>query len=202
MANNSTKHTARKNNLTDLIPGYTAPLNLTGREKEPALPSLQALHRQALASESRKLLGANTTKKNPLSKKTVRSFKTGKPIAKTKHKTAGERWFNMRSTPMTPALQQDLAMLRNRNYLDPKRFYKNPDSADASGVVQLGTIIAGPMESTASSSLVRKERRSHMTEEWLADAGSSEYALSKFRTMQQEKSAQRAKRKKKFSRRR
>ena len=172
------KKTGLENGLSELVPGYTAPLSLTADGGEKRLPSLQSVHRQSIARETRQR-NIHTTKQPP-----PRSFKTGKPQRKEKIMTAGEGWFHMRSTPMTPALQQDLAILHNRNYLDPKRFYKSSDTTNNT-TVQLGTVIEGPTE-FYSSRLTKKQRRNHLTDELLAGKDSA-YALQKYKQSQQQK---------------
>ena len=38
--------------------------------------------------------------------------------------TAGAKWFNMPAPDITPEIKRDLQLLKLRNVLDPKRFYK------------------------------------------------------------------------------
>ena len=42
----------------------------------------------------------------------------------SKKKTAGNKWFDMQSDDLTPEVRRDFALLKMRNYLDPKKFYK------------------------------------------------------------------------------
>ena len=100
----------------------------------------------------------------------------------------GDGWFGMRPSPMTNEVKNDLALIRNRNYLDPKRFYKSADvqSGKHKNMVQVGTVIEGAF---SSSRLTKKQRRSNLTDEVLADAALSSYAQTKFRNMQREKTA-------------
>ena len=99
--------------------------------------------------------------------------------------TAGSGWFNMTPTPMTSQLKTDLSIIRNRNYLDPKKFYKNADSYEGK-VLQLGTVIEGSNE-YYSSRLTKRERRMNLTEEVMADRTVTEYAKKKYRELQAEK---------------
>jgi predicted RNA-binding protein with PIN domain len=42
----------------------------------------------------------------------------------SKTKTTGSKWFDMSSHELTEDVKRDFALLRMRNYLDPKKFYK------------------------------------------------------------------------------
>ncbi len=44
--------------------------------------------------------------------------------AESKTNTAGRKWFDMQSHELTSDARKDFALLRMRNYLDPKKFYK------------------------------------------------------------------------------
>ena len=99
--------------------------------------------------------------------------------------TSGSGWFNMIPSPMSSQLKTDLAIIRNRNYLDPKKFYKTADSFDGK-VLQLGTVIEGSNE-YYTSRLTKKERRMNLTDEVMADRTVTEYAKRKYRELQAEK---------------
>ena len=85
---------------------------------------------------------------------------------------------------MSDSLKADLSLIRNRNYLDPKKFYKSSDSFNK--VVQLGTVIEGSSE-FYTSRLTNKERRANFTEEVMADGAMASYAKRKFGEVQAEK---------------
>ena len=126
-------------------------------------------------------------------------FKTG--ISGSNHKSnkakkgqppndAGNGWFNMRPTPLSQELKHDWQLIRNRNYLDPKRFYKSLDtSLSGAAFCQQGTVVEGPTE-YYSSRLTKKQRGTNLVEEVLADASLSDYARNQYRKRQQEASAQ------------
>jgi hypothetical protein len=120
------------------------------------------------------------------------SFKHG--VKRTPDDSAGKGWFGMAPTAMTEELKTDLAMIRNRSYLDPKRFYKSADKHNK--IVQLGTVIEGPSE-YFSSRLTKKQRRSNITEEIMADPSSADYAKNKFKQMSREQTQQAKMRKQK-----
>jgi hypothetical protein len=106
---------------------------------------------------------------------------------------ASREWFQRNATPLTDDVKKDLQLIRNRNYLDPKRFYKKAN--DPSGQhVQVGTVVEGAAE-YYSSRLAKRERRSNLVDEVLADPASSDYARGKFKKMQQERTVAAHKRK-------
>jgi len=39
--------------------------------------------------------------------------------------TAGEKWFDMPATELTPTVKRDLTLLQMRDVLDPKRHYRS-----------------------------------------------------------------------------
>lgn len=112
--------------------------------------------------------------------------------------SAGSKWFGMRPTPMTDDLKRDLQVLANRNYLDPKRFYKKSSADDLKGTMflQRGTVIEGTGE-FFSARLSQKQRKSNVTDEIMSDAKIRTYAKSQFlkiQAAQQEKARKRRKR--------
>jgi hypothetical protein len=118
------------------------------------------------------------------------SFKKG--TKRAPDDTAGKGWFGMTPTAMTEELKTDLAVIRNRSHLDPKKFYKSADKHHK--IVQVGTVIEGAAE-FYSSRLTKKQRRANITEEIMADPAAAEYAKKKFKAMSQEKTRQAMKRK-------
>lgn len=224
----STKPT-EGNELTHLIPGYTAPLRLEAK-------SLKGITGNSL-SELRSRAGQSESSKNDPSvsalKRKVEEFdpavaakkvKTPSSIAiqkesgrsggipttfsssfrktakKQRDNSAGHGWFGMRPTPMSDQLKSDLAIIRNRNYLDPKKFYKSADSFKGK-VLQVGTVIEGSSE-FYSSRLTNKERKQNLTEEIMSDATVANYAKRKYYDMQSEKQRQRGSKKGKGRKRR
>jgi hypothetical protein len=161
----SNDSSARTNELTKLIPGYIAPLKL-------ASSSLDVYRKPAMTSA---LAAPSTT--------TTTSFKTGKRRTQEVD-DAGAGWFGMRATPMTEQVKQDMTLIRNRNYLDPKRFYKSSDTFGK--FLQAGTVIEGAAE-FYSSRLTKKQRKSSLVQEVMADPSVAAYAQGKFRKMAQAK---------------
>ncbi|CAI5718783.1 unnamed protein product [Hyaloperonospora brassicae] len=84
-------------------------------------------------------------------------------------KSAGRRWFNFESEELTADARRDFALLRMRNYLDPKKFYKSSDHSRALPKhFQMGQVIEGAHE-FHSARLTKKQRRQTFTDEIMAD---------------------------------
>ena len=64
-----------------------------------------------------------------------------------RERTAGDAWFNLPATPITPELHNDLKVLRMRGAIDPQRHYKKADSKELPKYFQV------PNENLISSSL-------------------------------------------------
>ncbi|KAJ0396342.1 hypothetical protein P43SY_008643 [Pythium insidiosum] len=83
--------------------------------------------------------------------------------------SAGRKWFGMESHEMTEDARRDFALLRMRNYLDPKKFYKTSDhSKNLPKFFQFGTVVEGAHE-FKSARLTKKERQQTFTDEIMAD---------------------------------
>ena len=188
----------KRNELSKLIPGYTAPLRLTMLPgKTPGLcnassttTTMSDLHKKAMMEEIQQNNRSNATGRVLEAK----CFKTGRMIGSTSSSRASvtalsQGWLGFRPTPNSEEVQADMALLRNRNYLDPKRFYKSSDVGKHKNMIQVGTVIEGAAE-YCSSRLTKKEKRKNITEEILADASLSGYVQNKFRSMQQQKTAE------------
>ncbi|KAK7547047.1 Fcf2 pre-rRNA processing-domain-containing protein [Phyllosticta citricarpa] len=95
------------------------------------------------------------------------------PVAVRKKKieerkaTAGDKWFNLPKTDLTPELKRDLQLLKMRNVLDPHRHYKKEDSKDVPEYSQVGTIVEGPTE-YYSARIQNKDRKRTFVEEVLS----------------------------------
>ena len=189
-----------KNALTHLIPGYTAPMKLDSSSLDKYRCGIKELGRRAErkdASTKGFVLEATAQKANRSMKKTKAGFLPKSYTAAYSHfkrgakrapdDTAGKGWFGMKPAAMTDSLKTDLAIIRNRTYLDPKRFYKSTDKHHS--IVQVGTVIEGAAE-FYSSRLTKRERRSNITEELMADKATLDYTKNKFKKMAQEKSYQ------------
>ncbi|PVU96927.1 hypothetical protein BB559_002199 [Furculomyces boomerangus] len=98
--------------------------------------------------------------------------------------TTGPKWFDMKSPVLTEELKRDLHVLKLRNTLDPKRFYKrNTTTTEIPKYFQVGTIIEGPTE-FYSSRLTRKQRMPTIVDELLADSQARNYFKRKYKEIQ------------------
>ena len=206
------------NELSHVIPGYTAPMKLEAKSLDGmSVATLKQLRRQAARSDSSAFVPSVILKRQEetfdpvaaaskvrtpssisIEKKAERVTKIPTTFsssftkkARRQHdNTAGNGWFNMNPTAMTDELKADLSIIANRNYLDPKKFYKSSDKFDGK-VLQVGTVIEGSSE-FFSSRLVKRDRRQNLTEEIMADSGVSNYAKRKYTEMQQDRRRQKA----------
>jgi len=100
-----------------------------------------------------------------------------------KKKTLGKGWFDMEPAVVDEQLKRDMKMVQMRNYIDPKRFYKNPDKPRA--VLHVGTVVEGVGE-FKSSRLTNKERKSTILGEIL-DNQVKKYTKRKYIEIQDSK---------------
>lgn len=101
-----------------------------------------------------------------------------------------ETWHEMPAIDLTPEVQRDLRIIENRQHLNPKRFYKSTGTGRKGGQlpthVQIGKVISGSHE-FYSGRLLKKERRSRIIEEALADNNVMHYTKSRFKKLQKER---------------
>jgi len=183
------KMSSKSNPLSDIIPGYIAPFGLDSSSLEQ--------HKNAKRKLKTETIGASKATATTVSNKATfssKNFKLAKPDPAnlaTSTTNAGTGWFGFEATPNSASLQADIAVIRNRNYLDPKKFYKSSDlSKKGSQMVQLGTVIEGSMESVFSNRLTKKQRKSNVMEEVMGEVFGSkdDYVKKKF-TIYREKKA-------------
>ncbi|KAJ1672798.1 Deoxynucleotidyltransferase terminal-interacting protein 2, partial [Spiromyces aspiralis] len=111
---------------------------------------------------------------------------TGGERKKQQQETAGAGWFGMKAPIVTPELKRDLRVLKLRNALDPKRFYRKDDREEVPKYFEVGTVIEGPTE-FYSGRLTRKERKRTIVEELMADTEARRYFKRKYKEIQSEK---------------
>ena len=105
--------------------------------------------------------------------------------------TAGRKWFEMEAPEMTDAVRQDLLLLRNRNFIDAKRFYKGAKNEHKKALpkfFQMGTIVEAPHE-FVSGRLSKKERKATIMDELLSDDRLRGYTRKTFLQIQKKKSS-------------
>ncbi|GES90456.1 deoxynucleotidyltransferase terminal-interacting protein 2-like [Rhizophagus clarus] len=103
---------------------------------------------------------------------------------KIRESTTGPGWFDMKKPEITPEIKRDLQIIKLRNVLDPKRFYKKDDSKGLPKYFEIGTIKEGPAE-FYSSRIPRKERKQTIADELLANEQSRRYFKRKFTEIQE-----------------
>ncbi|KAG0030015.1 hypothetical protein BGZ82_007609 [Podila clonocystis] len=106
-------------------------------------------------------------------------------VLEEREKTTGKGWFDLPQQVMTPELKRDLQILKLRNVLDPKRFYKREEKGKPKfpKYFQVGTIIEGNTE-FYSSRLTKKERATTITGEVMKDEVGRDYYKRKFNEIQ------------------
>jgi len=96
-------------------------------------------------------------------------------------KDAGPGWYNLGRADATVSAD-DRAALALRCVADPKRHYKRQDAP--SEFAALGTVVAGKFDG-ASGTLKKRERKTGLMGELLADAGARSYAKRRFTAVQE-----------------
>ena len=99
---------------------------------------------------------------------------------KASEETAGPGWFGFRRST-DERLKADAKVLENRNYVNPKRFYKKTDKV--SPFAQIGTVIAGKFE-RRSNTIHKKERKNSLAAELLADDAAKAFTKRKYNELQ------------------
>eukprot|EP00566_Odontella_aurita_P020813 CAMPEP_0113596994 /NCGR_PEP_ID=MMETSP0015_2-20120614/40690_1 /TAXON_ID=2838 /ORGANISM="Odontella" /LENGTH=358 /DNA_ID=CAMNT_0000504661 /DNA_START=31 /DNA_END=1104 /DNA_ORIENTATION=- /assembly_acc=CAM_ASM_000160 len=199
------------NALSDIIPGYTAPLRLEAssasslsatsggggggggrgsggnsdlarlrRNAERSDASSTVVGRGEARARASALMGRVGDPKTASAMAVPSAFKTGP--RRRPDRTAGDQWFGFNPERLTDELRTDLALIRNRSYLDPKKFYKKSDKIDGR-MVQVGTVVEGTGE-YFSSRLSKKERKSNFAEEVMADGDVAGYTKRQYAKMQ------------------
>ncbi len=204
-SSNSSNDNTKKNALSDLIPGYIAPLSLDSssldtykRRKSNNTIINHENQLKAAAAESK--INQIETKPSDFQSKNFKMAKKDPLIQAKQESNAGSGWFGFEAAPNSSSLQADIAIIRNRNYIDPKKFYKRNDMGKKGErrLVQLGTVIEGSMESVYSNRLTKKQRKNNLLEEVMGETFHSkdDYVKRKYTNMQRERTNLAAKRKK------
>lgn len=95
--------------------------------------------------------------------------------------TAGRKWFDLPRTELTPEVKRELEILRSRNVLDPKRFYKTKkdEKKRFPTYFAIGTVQENPYEYTYNR-LKNKERSATFSDGLFADSSFRSYAKRKY----------------------
>ncbi|KAI1094368.1 Fcf2-domain-containing protein [Rostrohypoxylon terebratum] len=109
-----------------------------------------------------------------------------RPSKQSASKTdAGPSWFNLPKTDLTPELKKDLQLLRMRDVLDTKRFYRKDSSRSlVPEFSQVGTIVEGPTD-FFNGRLTKKERKRTLLEEVLQTEDVTRKFKSKYGQIQE-----------------
>ncbi|KAI1417855.1 Fcf2-domain-containing protein [Hypoxylon sp. FL1857] len=102
---------------------------------------------------------------------------------------AGPSWFNLPRTDLTPQLKKDLQLLRMRDVLDAKRFYRKDSSRPlVPEFSSVGTIVEGPTD-FFNARLTKKERKRTLLEEVLETEDTTRKFKSKYGEIQSVKTS-------------
>lgn len=101
-------------------------------------------------------------------------------------KHATQKWYSIPTKEITPEVKMDLKILKLRNALDPKRFYKTNDESKLPERFEFGTVVE-PAAEFYSSRLTKANRKRTITEELLSDRDATSYTRKKFLKMQEER---------------
>ncbi|RYP61619.1 hypothetical protein DL769_007617 [Monosporascus sp. CRB-8-3] len=102
---------------------------------------------------------------------------------------AGPAWYNLPRTDLTPELKRDLQILKMRDILDPKRFYRKDNSkAAVPEFSQVGVLVEGPTE-WHSARMTKKERKRTLIDEVLETEESTRRFKSKYGQIQEAKTS-------------
>ncbi|KAL7626683.1 dTDP-fucopyranose mutase [Parahypoxylon ruwenzoriense] len=102
---------------------------------------------------------------------------------------AGSSWFNLPRTDLTPELKKDLQLLRMRDVLDSKRFYRKDTTRTlVPEFSSVGTIVEGPTD-FYNARLTKKERKRTLLEEVLETEDVTRKFKSKYGQIQAAKTS-------------
>jgi len=101
-----------------------------------------------------------------------------------RERTKGGGWFDMKAPEMTEELKRDLEIIQMRSALDPKRFYKKPDS-ELPKYFQIGQIQDNAAD-FYNDRIPKKERKKTLVDELMSDAEFRKYNKRKYAEIQEE----------------
>ncbi|KAI1457168.1 Fcf2-domain-containing protein [Annulohypoxylon moriforme] len=102
---------------------------------------------------------------------------------------AGSSWFNLPRTDLTPELKKDLQLLRMRDVLDTKRFYRKDSLRSlVPEFSSVGTIVEGPTD-FYNARLTKKERKRTLLEEVLETEDITRKFKNKYGQIQETKTS-------------
>ena len=145
-------------------------------DEETARPAVVARTDDATDAALARAFAAAQTGQGPKRKKRKTRAEKRAPA-----KDAGPGWYNLGRADATVSAD-DRAALALRGVADPKRHYKRQDAP--SEFAALGTVVAGKFDG-ASGTLKKRERKTGLMGELLADSGARSYAKRRFTAVQE-----------------
>ena len=119
--------------------------------------------------------------------KPIREPKMLKRIRKEmREKTLGNKWGDMQKQDVNPELQNDLAILQLRKFLNPKSFFKSSENKNLPKYYQVGTIIEGG-DDFVGGRLKKKEKKNSVIDLFLKEDGDLKFSRKRFLEIQKEK---------------
>ncbi|KAJ0253086.1 Fcf2 pre-rRNA processing protein [Hirschfeldia incana] len=163
---------------------------LIGLKWEPKLPCLDSKtgsssSKVAERHESSSLWTSNEELVDGLCLPPTDPKKVNKMIRKQLKDTTGSNWFDMPAPTMTPELKRDLQLLKLRDVMDPKKFYKRVASQSklAEKYFQVGTVIEPANE--FYNRVTKKNRKTSLAEDLVSDPKVSQYRKRKVREIEE-----------------
>jgi len=152
--------------------------------------------KQAVAKTTALVLNQDTLKKvesvapgdNKLEIKPKLGKKATKKFKKLeREKTKGDAWYGMPAHEVTEEVKRDLEVLKMRDALDPKRFYKKNATKELPKYFQIGKYVDSPAEYYTDRT-GSKSKNKNLVDELLADAEFRRYNKRKYNEIVEEKS--------------
>lgn len=156
------------------------------KQKVTHLPSIQLkLHSQddsekRVEKKERKIRKIDDSVDSVLPRKNEKTITDRRLIKEARSK----EWFKITKPEMTEDLKRDLLVLKNRKYLDPKRFYKG-EKWEIPENFQVGEIVEGVGE--YGGRMKRKQRGETIVDELLKNKESNEWFNKTYSAIQVKK---------------
>lgn len=110
-----------------------------------------------------------------------------KRLRKLERENKLEDHYGMQRKDLTPEERNDLVLLKMRNYLNPKTYFKSSDFKQLPKFFQVGTYIDGGDEVKGSGRIRRKERSADLVSEFLKEDQKISFSKKKFGEIQKAK---------------
>uniref|UniRef100_A0A5S6QUP5 Fcf2 domain-containing protein n=1 Tax=Trichuris muris TaxID=70415 RepID=A0A5S6QUP5_TRIMR len=107
-----------------------------------------------------------------------------------REKTMGTKWFNMPATEMSEERKRDLKVLQLREVVDPTVHYRRNYRKTFPKYFEIGRVVDNPID-FYSSRIPKKQRKSTIIEELLADAEAGRRMKEKYSEMAAQRNSRR-----------